>query len=189
MTSGKSSGKILSREKWLETAMTALEGKGKSKFSLDALLESMPVGKGSFYYHFRSREDFLLALIEYWDRHETQSVIDVLEALPEDTSAEDKLWELMCVIYENKYQRHDLLIRSLTLEFPAIRKAVAKVDQKRIDKVSQLFAEMGFTGDELEMRTVTFVTAVSQEKMIFHKVPLSRYERQLKLRHAFFVRP
>jgi hypothetical protein len=37
----------LSREKWLELALEALSIKSKSKFSLDSLIKSMPVTKGS----------------------------------------------------------------------------------------------------------------------------------------------
>ena len=179
---------ILSRDRWLDIALDTLSTKGKSKFSLDALIKAMPVSKGSFYWHFKNRADFLLALVEYWDRHETQNVIDALESLPEGVTAEDRLWELMCVVHETRSARHDLLIRALTLEFPEIREAVKAVDHKRIGTVRNLFTEMGFSGDELEMRTLAFVTTTSLDRQIFFDLTNDQYERQLKLRHAWFTR-
>jgi AcrR family transcriptional regulator len=74
-----------SREKWLEVALEKLAETRKSKFNLDALITAMPVTKGSFYNHFRDRRDFLLALVDFWDRHFTRIVIEVLQSLPEDT--------------------------------------------------------------------------------------------------------
>ena len=180
---------VLSREKWLEMAIDALAYKCKSKFSLDSLLNVMPVTKGSFYSHFKNRGDFLLALVEYWDRHETKSVIDQLKALPEDMSAQDRLWELMCVIYEMNFNQYELLIRSLTREVPVIEEAVKAVDQKRLETVGRLFAEMGFEGEELQMRTLVFVTTTSQDGNVFSNLSPESYQRQLKLRHAFFIRP
>ena len=177
----------LSRDRWLELAINALSDQGKSKFSLDALIKAMPVSKGSFYWHFKNRADFLLALIEHWDRHETQNVIDALDALPARVSPQDKLWELMRVVYETQSTRHDLLIRSLTLEFPAIYDAVKTVDQKRMKTVQAIFASMGFTGDELVMRTLTFVTTTSFDRQIFSGLSGEEYERQLTLRHRFFI--
>ena len=177
----------LSRDRWLELALETLSMKGKSKFSLDALIKAMPVSKGSFYWHFKDRAEFLMALVERWDRHETQAVIDALEAMPEGTSAEDRLWELMCFVYESKLSRYDLLIRSMTLEFPEVRKAVEIVDKKRIETVKSLFAAMGFSGDELAMRTLVFVTATSLDHQIFSGLSQEDYERQLRLRHKFFV--
>ncbi len=188
MKSGSNQKTGLSREKWLELAFDAMSNECKSKFSLDSLLKEMPVSKGSFYWHFKNRAEFLVALVDYWDRHDTQSVVEAMSALPLSTSAADRLWELMCIVYEMSYARYDLLIRSLTLEFPDLHKTVAKVDQKRYDTVRQLFAEMGLEGDALDMRTLMFVATASMDQLLFLDLPVEAYERQLKLRHEFFVR-
>jgi AcrR family transcriptional regulator len=178
-----------SREKWLEVALHAMADKCKSKFSLDSLLKAMPVTKGSFYSHFKNRTDFLIALVEYWGRHHTKAVVDELNALPKNLSAQDRLWEMMCVIYDMKFNQYELLIRSMILEFPEIREAVKVVDRMRLDMVGKLFEEMGFEGDELEMRTLTFVTTMSQDGNVFSDLSAESYERQLKLRYEFFIRP
>jgi len=179
----------LSREKWLELAIEALSTKSKSKFSLDSLIKAMPVTKGSFYWHFKDRAEFLYALVEYWSRHDTKIAIRVLEALPEAASASQKLWELMCVIYELNLTAHEMMIRSLVMEFPNLEQAVAAVYQSRYDTVRQIFFELGFEGDDLEMRTLLFASSASQDQLMFLKFSDEDYERQLKLRHDFFVRP
>ena len=174
---------------WLGLAMNTMTVSCKSKFSLDSLLKEMPVSKGSFYWHFENRAEFLSALVEYWGRHDTQLPADALDKLPQPVSAEDKLWELMCIVYELRHTRHDLLIRSLTLEFPELHKAVARVDQMRYQTVRALFAEMGFEDDVLDMRTLAFITTTSLDRLMLVDIPDDAYERQLKLRHAFFIRP
>ena len=179
----------LSREMWLGLAMSAMTKSCASKFSLDSLLKEMPVSKGSFYWHFKNRAEFLSALVEYWGRHDTRLPADALDKLPQTVSAEDKLWELMCMVYELKHTRHDLLIRSLTSEFPELHRAVAQVDQMRYQTVRTLFAEMGFEDSELDMRTLAFITTTSLDRLMLVDIPDDAYERQLKLRHAFFIRP
>lgn len=177
----------LSRDRWLEMALQTLSESGHNKFSLDALIKGMPVSKGSFYWHFENRADFLMALVEHWDRHETQIVIDALSALPKDVTAEKKLWNLMCIVNEVASARHDLLIRSLALEFPKVESAVMAVIQKRTETVKGLFAEMGFSGDDLEIRTAAFVAMMSLDQHIGSGMPAEDYKKQLKLRHKFFV--
>lgn len=179
----------LSREKWLEIAIEVLNTKIKSKFSLDSLIKSMPVTKGSFYWHFKDRADFLFALVEYWSRHYTKIAIKALDAMPRDVSASQKLWELMCVIYELDLTTHEIMIRSLVQEFPELEQAVATVYQSRYNTVRQIFSELGFEGDDLEMRTLLFANSASQDQLMFLKFSDEDYERQLKLRHDFFVRP
>ena len=122
-------------------------------------------------------------------RYDTQLPADVLDKLPQPVSAEDKLWELMCNVYELKRTRHDLLIRSLTLEFPELHQALARVDKLRFQTVRGLFAEMGFKGEVLDMRTLVFITTTSLDRLMLVDVPNDAYKHQLKLRHEFFVRP
>ena len=179
----------LSRNKWLELAIESMSRECRSKFSLDSLIKAMPVTKGSFYWHFKNRAEFLAALVAHWELNDTQSVVKALGALPKSATPADKLWELMCIVYEMNFGRYDLLIRSLTLEFPELEKAVAAVDQLRFNNVRQLFAEMGFEGDALDMRTVAFVTTTSMDQLLLLDISTEDYERQLKLRYEFFIRP
>lgn len=170
-------------------AINQMSRKCVSKFNLDSLLNEMPVSKGSFYSHFKNRNEFLVALTHYWDRRDTDTAIGAFNSLPDDTSPQDKLWELMRAIYDMNFNRDELLIRSLTREFPEVAKVVKSVDKKRFFNVRQLFAEMGFKGDELEMRTIVFVSLTSQEGNLLLEQSPENYERQLKLRHEFFIRP
>jgi AcrR family transcriptional regulator len=179
----------LNREGWLDLATEAMASQCRSKFSLDSLINAMPVSKGSFYWHFKNRAEFLFAIVDYWDRHHTQPIVDALEAYPPSVSAEEKLWKLMCTVYELKYNAFDFVIRTLTLEFPQLKQTVAAVDQKRYDKVRELFAEMGFEGDELETRTRSFVITTSMEQLLLVDIAPETEARQLKLRHEFFTRP
>ena len=161
----------------------------KSKFNLDSLIDAMPVTKGSFYSHFKNRSDFLLALVEYWDRHDTKSVIAVLDELPESLSAEEKLWELTLTINDFKLNRYELLIRTLEFEHPETQSAIEKVDRRRIDTLRELFSEIGFSGTELEVRTRVYVTTISQENTILHKVPEEDLLDFRRARHEFFIKP
>jgi AcrR family transcriptional regulator len=178
----------LSREKWLELAIQALADDCKSKFSLDSLIKAMPVSKGSFYSHFKNRSDFLIALVDYWDRHDTQGIIDAIKQFPEDLSAEDRLWELTLAIRDLQLNRYELLIRSLAFEFPETRDAIEKVDRRRIESLRAIFADMGFEGMECEVRARVFVTAISQEDTVFNAVPDEDYEEFRLQRQAFFTR-
>jgi len=178
-----------SREKWLETALDTLARIRKSKFNLDSLIQAMPVTKGSFYSHFKNREDFLCALVDFWDRHYTKTIIDALETLPEDTDPGEVLWQLQLAIHEMELNQFELLIRSMTLELQVLENAVKKVDEERYTTVSGFFARLGFEGDELDMRTRMFVTVMSQEGNLFLDNPDRDQLKQMKLRHAFLIRP
>ena len=82
--------RTLTREEWLELAVDCLRESGAMRFRLDDLIRAMPVTKGSFYHHFSGKPDFQRALVEFWDRHYTEIIVRLLDALPKDTSPEDR---------------------------------------------------------------------------------------------------
>lgn len=177
----------LSREKWLQMAIDALATECKSKFSLDSLLEAMPVTKGSFYSHFSSRTDFLLALVNYWDRTDTQGVIKALENLPKGVSAEEKLWELTQAIFDLNLNQYEQLIRTLSFEFPQTCDAIERVDCRRIATLVGLFKEMGFDADEAKMRARVYVTAISQEASLLCRLSEEENLKYHRALHRFFT--
>lgn len=178
-----------SREKWLETALETLAETRKSKFSLDTLLAAMPVTKGSFYNHFKNRHDFLLALVDFWDRHHTRTAISALESLPSNTPPREKLFQLLLFLQEMDLHRYEPLMRSLTLELPEIGEAVKKVDLERYDFLASIFSELGFQDDELDLRVRMFMTVISQEGNLLLDRPLGEWVTQLEKRLDFLIRP
>ncbi len=177
----------LSREKWLERALKIVAAKGGARLRVETLVAAMGVTKGSFYWHFRNRDDFVHQLIQFWDDHYTRNVIDMLAG--HNVDARQRLFALMKMVYEQNLNALDIPFRSWAAQEPKVAAMVAKVDRVRLDAVRSLFKEMRFKGKELEVRTRAFVTFVSLEPAIFDR--LSKKERlaQLKARHAFFTRP
>ena len=177
----------LSREKWLSRSLEVLSREGKAKLRIDALTQSLGVTKGSFYWHFRDRADFVKCLAEYWAKSSTDQVVDMLSPFKGDAS--DRLFRLMEHLIRKDFARYDLAMRAWAAQEPEVAKIVKKVDEQRYAFVRSQFAELGFKGQELEMRSRTFV--------VFHSLELGSSAsgtkkdrlRLLKRRHAFFTRP
>ena len=68
--------KNFTRKKWLEYALEILIKEGNTKLRIDHLVRCMGVTKGSFYWHFKDRDDFILSLVEHWAKVSTQVVVE-----------------------------------------------------------------------------------------------------------------
>jgi len=176
----------LSREKWLSRAMEVLSREGKAKLRIDTLTQSLGVTKGSFYWHFRDRADFVKCLAEYWAKSSTDQVVDMLSQFKGDAS--DRLLRLMEYLIRKDFARYDIAMRAWAAQEPEVARLVKKVDEQRFTFVCTLFAELGFKGQELEMRTRTFVVFHSLELGSFASGSKKDRLRLLHLRHAFFTR-
>lgn len=183
----KSVNQRLCREDWLREAIEVLAKEGGSILTIEALVRRLGVSRGSFYWHFKDRTDFIQQLVNYWSLIFTQTVAE--EISQSKGSAEERLFSLMEQITVNQLNRYDIPIRAWASRDSAASRVVKKVDEFRFNYVRSLFEEIGFKGEELEMRTLIFVIFHSMEPGFFAGISGKRRLNQFKLRHAFFTRP
>lgn len=179
--------KKLTQTRWLELALDILIKEGNTKLRIDHLVRCMGVTKGSFYWHFKNRDEFVLRLIEYWANVSTLVVVEHMKQV--QGSAEERLLELMRFIVINDLTRHDIAVRAWALMEPKVAHIVKKIDGQRLDFIRKLFAEMGFDENEQEMRARTLVTFHAMEHgLLIKKTEEERFEVLLRL-HAMFTHP
>ena len=61
--------------------MEVLAKEGQAKLRVDALASQLGVTKGSFYWHFKNRDDLFAHLLDYWTHELTQVVTSSPEVL------------------------------------------------------------------------------------------------------------
>jgi len=171
----------LSREEWLERALEAVSREGGAKLRIAALVEAVGVTKGSFYWHFKNRDDFVRGLIEYWHQRYTLRVSSHLDAV--QGSAEVKLRELMKMVFVEQLARHDLAIRSWAIAEPELRELVRRTDDHRLHYLRVLFAGVGFDEDASDLRARVFLGEAAWEAARFQL--MSKRER-VRNAEAFF---
>jgi AcrR family transcriptional regulator len=176
----------LTQEQWLEKALELLAREGESKIRIDALVKKLGVTKGSFYWHFKNRNDFLNKLVTYWVDSRTLTAFPEIDAV--SGGPEKQLYYLMEWVLVNKGGDYDLAIRALVEHEPELRPIVRKADTLRFEYVRNLFKKIGFRGKELDIRTKLFVVYHSLEMGFYVQNSLAARRRQLKQLHAFFVR-
>ena len=68
-----------SREDWLHKALEVLAAKGPSQLNIGALCKALGVTRGSFYWHFEDRKDFIHELLELWHEEYTARMPEFIE--------------------------------------------------------------------------------------------------------------
>lgn len=180
MTDKKATRK-LSRMEWLENALDAISHEGGAKLRIDSLVRTLGVTKGSFYWHFKDRDDFVFRLIDYWHEHYTLTVSDYLDDI--DGSADVKLRKLMEMIFVEQLARHDLAIRSWAIAEPKLRKRVKRTDDYRLKYLRNLFSEIGFDKKGADLRARVFLGEAAWEAALFETMTKSQ---RMEKASAFF---
>ena len=71
----------LSAEDWAVAALDVIAGEGLAAVAVEPLARRLGVTKGSFYWHFPSREALLVAALERWEKTEQETVFGQMEAV------------------------------------------------------------------------------------------------------------
>ncbi len=177
----------LSREDWLEESLRILAQEGDRPITVEVLCERLGVSRGSFYWHFKDTEDFHVAVIEHWEKLSTVALRDAVFSL--QVSPEERLLKLLEMVTTFQYKDCEVPMRLWAMKEPKTKKVLQRIDSTRYEAVRSLFEEMGFTGDELEMRVQTCV--VNHNFMDGLSIDLSKDQaatlRQIQLRHRMLT--
>ncbi len=175
----------LSREAWLQQALDIL-AEDPEHLRIDELADRLGVSKGSFYWHFENRSEFILAMAEYWRDRLTIEPINDLSLV--GGSAEDRLYALMRKITENRLGHYDLAVRAWARHEPSIMSVIRDVDRARMRELNELFLEIGFDEEEARMRARLFVVCHSFDEALSLQLNRKEALKQIDTRHAFFTR-
>jgi AcrR family transcriptional regulator len=171
----------LTREDWLAAALDALEKSGAEGVRVLPLARSLGVSRGSFYWHFRDRDELLAAVLDYWDRWSTQAVIDALDASRDDP--ESRLLALMEMVTERRLTRYDPTVRAWAVRDAVARRVVRRVDRRRLAYATDLFRKAGFAAAEADARARLLAVYLSADPIFFAPEPAARSRQLLRLRH------
>ena len=175
----------MNREEWLMAALEEVAKKGGAKLHIDRLVKSLGVTKGSLYWHFKDREDFVQSLLEFWAEYSNGQVFESVNQIGGD--ARYRLKSVMQIIFTKGLDKFELAMRAWAAEEPSIAIIVREVEVHRLAYARSLFAEMGFQGQDLEMRARLFVRYMEGEVVSFYKQSPEDRQQTIKAVHAFLT--
>ncbi len=175
----------ISKAQWLETALDVLVTDGIDGVRVEVLAKRLHISKSGFYWHFQNREDLLRTLLDHW-RHEITEIISMNPEVRE-LDPKSRLIRINEMVHDFGLTRYELSIRQWALRDKDAARSVRKVNQIRRDFVGKAFSELGFKGDELEMRTMLFVGYVSMEEPMFREISRKRRRELINRRVELLI--
>jgi len=177
----------LSRQVWLQRALELLSREGESRLRIDAICKALGVTKGSFYWHFKSRGDFIQSMLEYWAEIYNKRVARTAEE--RGGKALHRLRYVFDLVLKENLSKYDVAFDAWAAREPGIAGLVQKVYKLRRDYVGSLFRELGFRGIDLETRTVSFLSFLREEARIVGMNRSKRSSHRSSIEFDFFTRP
>jgi len=130
------------RSRWIEEGLRALAAGGPDAVRVEVLAQALGVTKGGFYGQFADRNALLEEMLDTWERHSTD---EVLERVERRAGALTFSAELLPI---------DLAVRDWARRDQAVAERLRRVDNRRIGYLRQLFSAICRDQDEAEARSI-----------------------------------
>lgn len=123
------------KEIWLSKGLKILEEEGPNSLSIDNLALQTGKTKGSFYHHFKNREKYIEALLNYY---EMKTTVEILHAVNEEKEQGARLKKLTALVFQIS-SRLELVVRAWALHEPVVKDFQDSIDQKRLAHLIEIY--------------------------------------------------
>ncbi|MGY1668177.1 TetR/AcrR family transcriptional regulator [Geodermatophilus sp. SYSU D00696] len=130
----------LSAEDWARAAVEALGRGGLAAVAVEPLATRLGATKGSFYWHFASRDALVDAALELWERAHTDAVIADLDRLADPR---ERLRALAGHTLDHAGGGDPVVSLLRDVDDPRVVRVLAAVTRRRVEYVRALLVELG----------------------------------------------
>lgn len=149
-----------SRDDWVEAAWDTLGEAGVDGVRVESLARKLGVTKGSFYWHFKNRQDLIDALLDRWFGLREESRQEYLEETPRP---EDRLWKVIERGITRGTRGQAAALRLWAQRHEEAAAKINEADELRRQFFIDQFRALGLEDGTAEIRADLYMAIISAE--------------------------
>ncbi|WP_051341269.1 TetR/AcrR family transcriptional regulator [Pseudonocardia spinosispora] len=149
----------LSAQDWARAALKAIARGGLTSVAVEPLARTLGVTKGSFYAHYRNRDELITAALDEWVRSHGDDGLAAFAAIADPAQ---RLRELLTVVVHAVQPLAPSVHLSLLGDRndPRVADAVRGVNRARLDLLARTYGELGLPPDRAASRARVAYAAI-----------------------------
>ena len=168
MKADKSSARVtLDRNEWIEAAIDVLAEQGVQGMRIEVLAKNFGVTKGSFYWHFKDRQDLVDGVLQTWRDGRIRDIDKQTGASP--GREREQLLHLIDVYGATRNRKGisiELAVREWARRDAQAAAIVEEVDSWRLQCTRQLFVRRGVSDEEAKSRSLLLYAYVFGQSLM-----------------------
>jgi len=140
--------KKIDKTAWFEQGFKILKTSGAADLTIENLTKKLHKTKGSFYHHFKNRDDYFKKLLEFWEERQTFDIIKIKKQEKTFSSINETLLGLS---KKNMDPDIEVAIRAWALRDPLARTFQERIDNQRMGFLRSMFSLMTDDPEQVEM--------------------------------------
>ncbi|KLI98874.1 TetR/AcrR family transcriptional regulator [Luteimonas sp. FCS-9] len=173
----------LSADDWAQAALDLIAESGVQAVAVEPLARRLGVTKGSFYWHFPSRDALLQAALERWENVEQEALFGALETMPDPRERLRALFHMVA----REYKSHVIYSALLKAQDHAtVQPVIERVSKRRLDYLTASFRQAGLGREDAQHRArLTYAAYVGflQLNLQLHQTRMQQEEFDAYVEH------
>lgn len=173
----------LSADDWAQAALDLIAEAGVQAVAVEPLARRLGVTKGSFYWHFPSRDALLQAALERWETVEQEALFGALESMPDSRDRLRALFQMVA----REYKSHVIYSALLKAQDHAsVQPVIERVSKRRLDYLTASFRQAGLGREDAQHRArLTYAAYVGflQLNLQLHQTRMQQEEFDAYVEH------
>ncbi|MQY50958.1 TetR/AcrR family transcriptional regulator [Rhodocyclus tenuis] len=157
----------LERQNWIDAAFDVLADQGIDGLRVETLAKRCGVTKGSFYWHFKDRQDLCAAILDDW---KDGRIRDINRQTASDPGHEREQLQRVIEVYSAARNRKgvwiELAVRDWARRDEGAARIVEEVDAWRLECTRKLFVNCGYSDDEARSRSLLLYAYVFGQSLM-----------------------
>ncbi len=177
---------IAQKQDWIELGYKLFSQQGISGIVIEKMAKKLTCNKSSFYWHFKTKDKFIIELVNFWVITETDQIINDTE---KTATSEEKLDKFLTIAFKNDpYLEFVFFLKRYAIKKKKIQLIIDKVDLRRLDYTSQLFQKLGYSKNEAVTKaTIFYKYLIGYHEMIKNKKQKPNYLTDVKKELKHFL--
>lgn len=180
--------KIVAKKKdWIKLGFKLFSQKGISGIIIEKMALKLNVNKSSFYWHFKTKKDFINAIMEYWVYNDTQKIISKVEKCINPRDKFNKLIEL--AFKKDPHLDFMFHLKRYSQTNKHIFEITNSIEIQRINYVKEILINMKFSKEAAEIKANLFYKyLIGYHEMIRYTKQNKEYIREVKMEINQFIK-
>ena len=176
----------LTRDDWISGAWDMLGVYGLDGVRVEPLARRLGVTKGSFYWHFKDRQQLVEALLDRWFLIWDGQMSPRMEQAADPA---DRVWALFESVVGRVTRGQTVSLRMLSHNDADVARRIEERDAQRLAFLMEQLVAIGFSSDEARVRGQVYQTIMTGEYLRSGGLPLEERIARARSYHLMLSSP
>jgi len=170
---------VAKKEDWINLGYRFFTEHGVSGIIVEKMAKTLKVNKSSFYWHFKTKNDFINELIQYWIDQETERIIHTTSS--KKASLEKFESHIKLIYKQDLFWDFNFFLKQYARKEKRIQKIIDDIDTRRMRYAQNLLKEMGYLEEDANIKAQVLTKHyIGHHEMLRNKKQSADYLNDVK---------